>query len=157
MVHGRHLLALSALLLFAVGCSTAALKSPEIRFELAETPVHVKESGAIIVNKRQVARLLEDGKVVDSMGRPVAWVREDSIRLKGGITIPIYRDREGTLSLSKAAQEKAGLKPVVHRVRKNGTMASTEKSRGTPVGGAHIEKNRRVILFLLVMSTNNRW
>lgn len=157
MVHGRPLFALLASLAICAGCSSAALKSNEIKFQLYESPVLVKETGAIIVAKRQVARVLEDGKVVDGNGRPMAWVREDSIRLKGGITVPFHVDAEGTLTLSKKAQEKADLKPVVHRLRKDGSMSTTKNARGVKVAGAHLEKNRRIVLFVLLMSTNNRW
>lgn len=157
MVHGRRAFALLVALAIATGCGSAVLKSNEINFEFRESRILVKESGAIIVDKRQVARVLEDGKVVDSKGRPLAWLRSDTIRLKGGITIPIHSDKDGTMILSRKAQERAELKPVVHRIRKDGTMASTKKSRGIAVAGAHTEHNRRVVLLLLLMSTNNRW
>lgn len=157
MVHGRLPLALSVSLAIICGCSTAAFKSNEIRFKLGESKVIVKETGAIIIGKRQVARLLEDGKVVDSNGRPMAWLRPDSVQLKGGINIPINRDGEGALSLSRKAQEKADLEPVVHRVKPDGTMASTKNSRGIEVAGAHLEKNRRIILLVLLMSSNDIW
>lgn len=157
MVHGRTLIALLASLAISAGCGGAVLKSNEIKFTLYESPILVKETGAIIVAKRQVARVLEDGKVVDGKGRPVAFVRDDGIRLKGGITIPFRVDQDGTLTLSRKAQEQADLKPVVHRLRTDGSMATTKNARGVMVDGAHTERNRRIILFVLLMSTNNRW
>ena len=140
----------------SAGCG-AALQSSEIKFTLHESPVLVKETGAIIVAKRQVGRALPDGKVVDSFKKPLAFLREDSIRIKGGIVVRIKEDSEGTVSLSKKALEKANLKPVRYSVRKNGTMASTKNARGIPIKGAHTVEKRRLILLLLLLTENEMW
>lgn len=157
MIIPRGVFPLVVASLIGAGCASAALQSNEIRFSLNEAPILVKESGAIIVNKRQVGRLLADGKVVDSHNRPLAWLRDKDIRLRGGVTLEFREDAEGTVYLSETAQQKAQLKPVVYRIRTDGTMASTKNARGLPVRGAHTAKNRRIVLLLLLLSENSLW
>jgi len=138
------------------GCG-AALQSNEIRYTLHEAPTLVKENGTVIVNKRQVGQVLTDGKVVDTRGRPLAWLGTNDIRLRGGIVLDIREDADGTVHLSKSAQEKAKLVPVTYEVRKDGTMASTKGARGLPVKGVQTSKNRRIVLLLLVLEQNRMW
>lgn len=138
------------------GCG-AALQSNEIRYTLHDAPTLVKDNGTIIVNKRQVGQILADGKVVDTRGRPLAWLRESDIRLRGGVVLDIREDAEGTVRLSRSAQEKANLVPVTYEVRKDGTMATTKGSRGLPVKGVQTSKNRRLVLLLLVLERNGIW
>jgi hypothetical protein len=134
-----------------------ALQSPELRFSVADTAFLVRDSGAIIVAKRQVGSLQPGGKVVDNRGRVLAWVHGDSIRLRGGLTLPIRTDKDGAVYVPESAQEKAGLKPVAYRIRPNGTMAQTEGAQGVPIKGRMTPDRQRLTLLLLILDRNKRW
>lgn len=140
-----------------LACGGQALQSNEIRFELRESPVLVKETGTIIVDKRQVATLLPDGKVVDSHNKPLAWLRENNIRLRGGGNLQIQQTADGVMYLSKQALEAANLKPVAHHVRADGFMATTKNSRGVQIKGAKTDRVRRIVLLILLMDANDLW
>jgi hypothetical protein len=134
-----------------------ALQSQDLRFAVADTKFLVRDTGAIIVGKRQVAKLASDGKLLDSRGRVLAWIHEDSVRLRGGVILPIRKDKDGTMYVPVSAQEQAGLKPVAYQVRANGTMAQTEGAEGVPIKGRMSPDRQRLVLLLLILSQNNRW
>lgn len=133
-----------------------ALTSRELRFSIAETTFLVRESGAVIVAKRQVGTY-SNGKVVDNRGRVVAWVHGDSIRIRGGVTLPIRTDPDGGVYVPVSAQEKAGLDPMVYRIRANGTMAQTQGAQGVPIEGHMTPAKQRLVLLLMILTRNSRW
>lgn len=143
-------------LLFLAACG-GALRSQDLRFSLADTQFLVRDSGAIIVAKRQVGTLASGGKVLDNRGRVLAWIHEDSMRLRGGVTLPIRSDKKGATYVPVSAQESAGLKPVAHRIRPDGTMAQTEGAQGVPIEGRMSPERQRLVLLLLILSQNQRW
>jgi len=145
------------LVMLATGCAGAASAgSPgEVRFEVAETKILIRESGAIIIGGREVAKLTKGGKVVDSRGQLLAFVNEDSIRLPGGASLPVKETSDGALYIPSDPQTAADLKPVTSRLRKDDTLAQTQGSRGIPVEGLQNDLSRRVVLLVLVLMKNN--
>jgi hypothetical protein len=143
--------------LMALCACGGALQSQDLHFSMADTKFLVRDTGAIIVGKRQVGKLESDGKVLDSRGRVLAWLHEDSMRLRGGALLPIRRDKDGGVYVPVSAQEQAGLKPVAYRVRPNGTMAQTEGAQGVPIKGRMSPDRQRLVLLLLILSQNDRW
>jgi hypothetical protein len=147
-------LVLSVCMLAACG---AALTSRDIRFSVADTPFLMRDSGAIIIGKRQVGKVTTGGKVLDNRGRVLAWIHTDSIRLRGGVSLIFKEDAEGSVYIPESPQVAAGLKPVIYRIRKNGTMARTRGSLGAPVSGMLTPRSRRLILLVVLLSNNELW
>jgi hypothetical protein len=143
--------------LIALCACGGALQSQDLRFAVADTKFLIRDTGAIIAGKRQVAKLESESKLLDSRGRVLAWLHEDSMRLRGGVTLPIRKDSDGTVYVPVSAQEQAGLKPVAYRVRPNGTMAQTEGAQGVPITGRMSPDRQRLVLLVLILSQNNRW
>ncbi len=139
------------------GCGSSAFQSRDLRFSPGGTKFFVRESGAIIVGKRQVGQIGKDGKIADSRGRILAWVHKATIRIRGGINLPISTDEKNSFYVPKSAQEKAGLKPVEYRIRDNATIARTRNSKGVPIKGLLSDARRRTILVILVLSENDLW
>lgn len=156
MLAHRGVMAACSFLVF-FGCSAAILQSREIRLNHGDTAILVRESGAVIVDKRQVGTIGEDGRLIDPRGRMLAWIHDNEIRLRGGASVPFARDPDGSVRIPEAAQVQAGLKPVKHRIRPNGTMAQTRNAAGIEVQGASTERNRRIILLVLLLTTNGLW
>ena len=155
MVHRRIIATLAAGLL---ACGAAILQSKDIELTLGDTTIRVvDDTGAIIVGKRHVASVGSKGKIVNSRGQLVAWVRDDTIRLPGGASIPINKDTDGTLYLSESAQRDAGLEPIEYRVRPNGRLARSENVQGIETKGAHSAAARRTILAIVLLTQNDRW
>lgn len=155
MTYGRHAMAFLCLLLLA-SCG-GALASRDLRFSFQESPILVRESGAIIVGKRQVGKHLGDGKIVDSFGRVLALIHKDSVRLRGGMSVAIKTDREGSVYLPESLQSDAGLKPMSYRIRPNGTMARTQGAEGLPIKGHLSDEARRLVLVILLLTENAMW
>jgi hypothetical protein len=143
--------------LMALCACGGALQSQDLRFSVADTKFLVRDTGAIIVGKRQVAKLEGDGKVVDSRGQVLAWLHEDSVRLRGGVILPIRKEKDGAMYVPVSAQEQAGLKPMAYWVRPNGTMAQTQGAQGMAIKGRMSPDRQRLVLLLLILSQNNRW
>jgi hypothetical protein len=141
-----------------LGCSASILKSKDIELTLGDADIRVSdETGAIIVGKRQVGSVEDNGKIVNSRGQLLAWVHGDSIRLPGGASVPIKTDAKGAVYLPESAQDEAGLEPIEHRVRPDGYLARSDKMRGIEVQGAHTETARRTILAIVLLTENDRW
>jgi len=141
----------------ATACGSVIPESGAIRVPYGDSEIRMLDTGAVIVGKRQVGTVRGDGKIVNSNGKLVAWVHEESIRLPGGASLPIDTDKEGTFYLPRTAQEQAQLEPITFRVRADGRLTRMEGARGVQIDGAHSAKNRRIVLALLLLTANKRW
>lgn len=142
------------LLVLTLACGTLA--SQQIQLQHGGTKIHVRESGAVIVGSKQVG-YVRDRKIEDSFGKPLAFIRDAEVRLKGGKTVPIVVKTDGTTYLPVEPQRDAGLRPVEQRIRPDGRMAVTEGARGVEIEGAGSAENRRIILALLLLTENDLW
>ena len=136
-----------------VGCG-GTLTPGQTRFSLdQETEVIILESGTIIYGKREVARF-QDGKIVDGFGGVLAFLNEDSLRLRGGAALRLRTDGDGALYVSEKEQREAGLTPVTYRVRPDGRLARSAGAGGIEIKGAGSAAKRRLVLAILVLIEN---
>jgi hypothetical protein len=148
------MLRLVGLLVLTLACGAGA--SQQIRLEHGDTRIQVGESGAVVIDSKRVGSV-RDRKIEDSSGKPLAFVRDTEIRLRGGKTVPIVVKKDGTTYLPVDPQRDADLRPVEQRIRADGRMAMTEGARGVEIQGAGSVENRRVILALLLLTENDMW
>ena len=120
-----------------------------------ETKISVRENGAVVFDKRVVARIDERGKVTDTRGQLLAWLHEDNVRLRGGVVLPIRTGNDGELHISRAAQDQAGVEVVMAQVGADGGIAaSAERIPTMKIEGDRSIENRRMALLLLFMRDN---
>lgn len=152
-----HRAVLAVLAVTWLGACSQLITSPDIRFTAGETPVLVRETGAIIVARRQVGNVKPGGKIVDSRGRTLAFLHGNNVRLRGGIALTIKTDRDGSFHIPEDPQRQAGLTPVVYRVRPDGSMAQTRGAQGIPIKGPRTDDTRRLVLLILLLTANSMW
>ncbi|HUH01184.1 MAG TPA: hypothetical protein VML75_04265 [Kofleriaceae bacterium] len=154
---GRCLAIVVSLATLACG-GAVTIGSSDTRFTDGDQEVRLLESGAVIVGKRQVGRIESTGKIVDTRGQLRAWIHPESIRLPGGVTLPLKQDAEGGLYVPADAQAEAGLDPPMEsRVRANGTVSRTAGARGIAYRGSRSASARRQLLAVLLLTRHGRW
>jgi hypothetical protein len=150
-----RIVALAAAVAASSGCLPSFSKQ-QVKVEYRGKNYALKESGAIIVGGRQVAKRLDNGKVVAGK-TTVAWMHDDSVRIKGGVLIPFREDKDGTIHLSKSAQAEAELNEVTVHITADGKY--TAKAGGTKIDidGDPSAEQRRLLLVVLLVDANNLW
>ena len=140
-------------------CGGAAFQShDDVDVTIADRRVLVRDdSGAIIVDKRQVGKVDDKGKITNSRKQLLAFVYEDSIRIKGGTTLPIKTDPDGALYIPEGAQRQAGLQPTRSRVRPDGRVSSMKGAKGIAGKGLGNARARRILLAVLLLDANGMW
>jgi hypothetical protein len=145
---------LAAIAATSVACGGVA--SGTLQLKVADkVKVRVSPDGAVIMNNRRVATINDQGKVIGSDGKLLAWLNKESIRLPGGASMPIKTDPKGNLYLPKSAQDGAKINEVRMRVGAGGQVVTRD---GGPtnfvIDGASDIESRRVGLVMLLLFAN---
>lgn len=118
--------------------------------------ISVRENGAVVFDKRVVARIDDRGKVSDTRGQLLAWLYDDNVRLRGGVVVQIRTGPKGELFLSRSAQEKASLVVATAQVSPDGRIVAAPGRVPTMrLEGDKSAKSRRIAVLLLFMLDND--
>jgi hypothetical protein len=136
-----------------LGCAGAGRGPVVTRIEDTDGEIRaeLRDTGAILVERRQIASIDVQGKVVDTHGKLLGWIHKDTLLLAGGARVPIRTSAQGELYLSEEEQRAAGLEPVVARIDRNGVL---QRTGALLLKGASGDRERRVVLFMLLLLQN---